>query len=142
MTPLCLFYKKSTRINMEFRHIVTFTIFCLILTPFLSVVNATELASPHKQMGFGVSAENVKCTSGFVLMVRSTNGLAACVKPSTSEILSNAGWGTIIQTIHGQISNEDPKEGTTSEQPKSPEEGYSNTIEIKIKDGIGTTENP
>jgi len=123
--------------NVAFcKYIVLISIIGLILAPSLSGVNAAELLSPHKQMASGIDAKNVKCKSSFVLMVRSTNGFAACVKPSTSEKLSNTGWGTIVKT-----AMEEPNE-ETSEQPESAEETQGNAIEVKIKDGVGTTENP
>ena len=76
----------------------------LIATIFLGLVlslsmlnaNAQDIMSPRQQMASGVAAEDVVCKSGLVLMIRSTNGVATCVKSSTSLKLSDAGWGSII----------------------------------------------
>jgi len=59
-------------------------------------VNAQDIMSPRQQMASGVAADDVVCKSGLVLMIRSTNGAATCVKSSTSMKLSDAGWGSII----------------------------------------------
>jgi hypothetical protein len=130
--------------NMEFNKcIATVSMISLILTPTILGVNAADLLSPHKQMASGIDAENVECKSGFVLMVRSTNGYAACVTLSTSEKLSTTGWGTIIKTVMTeQTSNEGDSNQEPTEQPESAEEIQDNAIEIKIKDGVGTTESP
>lgn len=129
--------------NTFYKFIVTISMIELILFPSIYGINATDVLSPHKQMASGIDAENVECKSGFVLMIRSTNGSAACVKLSTSEKLSNVGWGTIIKTtMNEQTSNERDVNEIPTEQPESAEETQGNAIEIKIKDGVGTTENP
>jgi len=48
--------------------------------------------SPHQQMRSGISAENVVCKSGFNLIIKASNGSAACVFPSTVSALSERGW--------------------------------------------------
>jgi len=50
--------------------------------------------SPRKQMQNGIAAKDVVCKSGLALMIRSS-GDAVCVKPSTAEKLTTAGFGTI-----------------------------------------------
>jgi endonuclease YncB( thermonuclease family) len=50
--------------------------------------------SPRKQMQNGIAAKDVVCKSGLTLMIRSS-GDAVCVKPSTAEKLTTAGFGTI-----------------------------------------------
>lgn len=89
-------------------------IFGLILTPSLSNINADshDVMSPRKQMESGVDAEDVECKSGLVLMIRSSNGAAACVKSTTSMKLSGAGWGDIIETSMDKVMDE---EGTDKE---------------------------
>lgn len=76
---------------------VAITVLSLIFSPALSNVNAEDIMSPRKQMESGTAAENVVCKSGLVLMIRSTNGAAACVKSTTSVKLSDAGWGSITE---------------------------------------------
>ena len=101
----------------------------LALSP-LQSANADALLSPRQQMASGIDAEDVECKLGFTLMIRSTNGDAACVKPSTSIKLSNAGWGNIIKSAI--------EEPTTPDEPTTPEESEENVIEVKIKDGVGS----
>jgi len=48
--------------------------------------------SPHQQIRSGISAENVVCKSGFDLIIKASNGSAACVFPSTVSALSERGW--------------------------------------------------
>ena len=96
----------------------------------LQSVNADDLLSPRQQMASGIDAEDVECKLGFTLMIRSTNGDAACVKPSTSINLSNAGWGNIIKSAI--------EEPNTPEEPNPQEESEENVIEIKISDGVGS----
>jgi len=68
----------------------------LFLSPSMLSVNAQDIMSPRQQMASGVSADDVVCKTGLVLMIRSTNGAATCVKSSTSMKLSDVGWGSII----------------------------------------------
>ena len=107
---------------------VAISILGLILTPTLISVNADEIQSPRQQMASGVDVENVVCKSGLALMIRSTNGAAACVTPFTSEKLSDAGWGDII------------KSAMEESEPETPEESEGNVIEVKIKDGVGAAQ--
>ncbi len=80
--------------------LLSIVIIGLIISPSISSINADnhEIMSPRKQMESGIDAEDVVCKSGLVLMIRSTNGVAACVKSSTSIKLSDAGWGDVIET--------------------------------------------
>jgi hypothetical protein len=121
-----------------FKNIVVLSIFGLILIPSISSVNA-EMLSPRQQMESGIDAEDVECKSGLVLMIRSTNGAAACVKTPTSLKLVNTGWGNIIKTaMETQEQNEEDSNVEPVKQPESSEETQSNVIEIKIKDGVGS----
>lgn len=76
---------------------VVMTVLGLLFSPTLSNVNAEDILSPRKQMASGIAADEVVCKSGLVLMIRSTNGAAACVKSSTSLKLTDAGWGSITE---------------------------------------------
>jgi glyoxylase-like metal-dependent hydrolase (beta-lactamase superfamily II) len=55
-----------------------------------------DVTSPKKQMKSGVAAKDVICKSGLTLMIR-ISGDAACVKSTSIEKLTTAGFG-IIQT--------------------------------------------
>jgi len=48
--------------------------------------------SPLKQMDSGVNAEDVVCKDGLELIIKASNGSAACVKPSTALVLIQRGW--------------------------------------------------
>jgi hypothetical protein len=114
--------------NAAFK-IFLFVISSLSLSMFsLQSVNADDLLSPRKQMSSGIDAEDVECKLGFTLMIRSTNGAVACVKPSTSIQLSNVGWGNIIKSAMEEPTLEEP----------TPEESEENVIEVKISDGVGS----
>ena len=54
-----------------------------------------EVMSPLKQMKSGVDPKDVVCKEGFVLMLKSTDGSAACVKDLSSSKLIERGWGIL-----------------------------------------------
>ncbi|MEX0855706.1 MAG: DsbA family protein [Nitrosopumilaceae archaeon] len=93
----------------------------LFLSPSMLSVNAQDIMSPRQQMASGVAADDVVCKSGLVLMIRSTNGAATCVKSSTSMKLSDAGWGSIIiddeedETIEDETMENETMENATNE---------------------------
>ena len=126
-------------------------IFGLILSPSLSGINADDhvILSPKKQMAAGVAAEDVECKSGLVLMLRS-GGSAACVKPTTSVKLSDAGWGTVIETAMedkmDEVMEEDgqdkelvfEEELSMGEEEQMEDNGNKTTIELE--EGISAGE--
>jgi len=89
--------------------LLSIVIIGLIISPSISSINADnhEIMSPRKQMESGIDAEDVVCKSGLVLMIRSTNGAAACVKSSTSMKLSDAGWGDVIETTMEEMQEDE-----------------------------------
>lgn len=70
--------------NKIIRSISFFLIFSLILP-----INA-EIDSPRNQMKQGVSAEDIVCNEGLVLVIR-TNGMPACVRPETADRMQERG---------------------------------------------------
>ena len=66
-------------------------------------VTLTTLA-PLKQIKSGVSANNVQCNSGFVLVIKTEDGSPACVKPDSATKLLARGW---TQSITQPISEPD-----------------------------------
>jgi len=56
-----------------------------------------HLPPPQKQMVSGTVAEDVICNSGLTLMLKSSSGSSACVKPSTAMKLEERGWGQILK---------------------------------------------
>ena len=51
--------------------------------------------SPFKQIKNGVSGYDVKCKSGFSLIIKTSDDSPACVKPSTAQKLVERGWGVL-----------------------------------------------
>lgn len=108
----------------------------LISSSFVLIVNADkdEIMSPRKQMASGIEAKDVKCKPGLVLMTRTTNGSAVCVKSVTSTKLAKAGWGVIINLNMDAKPPVEPVKQPKSEEKKTGD----NVIEVKIKDGVGS----
>ncbi|MCZ6582156.1 MAG: hypothetical protein O6761_03165 [Thaumarchaeota archaeon] len=52
--------------------------------------------SPRAQMENGIPASEVTCKQGLDLILKSRDGSAACVKPSTALKLIASGWGTLV----------------------------------------------
>ena len=50
------------------------------------------ILSPLKQMRSGIPAEDVECKTGFNLIIKASDGSAACVTPSTASALAERGW--------------------------------------------------
>jgi protein-disulfide isomerase len=102
----------------------------MVLGFFLSLsvlsVNAQDISSPRQQMASGVAVNDVVCKSGLVLMVRTTNGSAACVTSSTSMKLSETGWGTVIVNDNEKKTMEEKTmENATNEKVIELSEGLS-----------------
>jgi aldose sugar dehydrogenase len=51
---------------------------------------------PLNQFKEGILAGNVICKSGLELLIKSSNGMPACVKSSTASILVERNWGTRV----------------------------------------------
>ena len=60
-----------------------------LIFSFILPINA-EIESPRKQMKMGISTEDVLCRTGLELVIR-TNGMPACVKPDTADIMQERG---------------------------------------------------
>lgn len=111
----------------------------LLSSPTLSNVNAEDILSPRKQMASGTAAENVVCKSGLVLMIRSTNGAAACVKSTTSVKLSDAGWGSITeQAVEDQV-DETMEDGTEDVINATKEDTHDKEIILEEELSMGIT---
>ncbi|MEX0639711.1 MAG: hypothetical protein WEB28_00415 [Nitrosopumilaceae archaeon] len=108
----------------------------LILSPFMLNVNAdqNEIMSPRKQMATGIKADSVKCKSGLVLMIRSTNDSAACVKLTASAKLSQVGWGKVVDLNMEKVPTVEPIKQPESKEKKK--EG--NIVKVNVKDGVGS----
>jgi len=60
-----------------------------LIFSFILPINA-DIESPRKQMKMGISAEDILCRNGLELVIR-TNGISACVKPETVDIMQKRG---------------------------------------------------
>ena len=60
-----------------------------LIFSFILPINA-DIESPRKQMKMGISAEDILCRNGLELVIR-TNGIPACVKPETVDIMQKRG---------------------------------------------------
>jgi len=54
------------------------------------------LMSPIAQMEHGTDANAVVCKEGLQLMIKSSNGLASCVKTTSVDRLVERGWGSLV----------------------------------------------
>ena len=54
-----------------------------------------EVLRPLQQMKAGVDPMDVMCKEGLVLILRSSDGSAACVKESSVTRLLDLAWGTL-----------------------------------------------
>ena len=52
----------------------------------------TKITTPLKQFKSGISAKDVKCTSGLQLVIKTKDGSPACVTPSTAQKFVQRGW--------------------------------------------------
>jgi len=133
--------------------LLSIVIIGLIISPSISSINADnhEIMSPRKQMESGIDAEDVVCKSGLVLMIRSTNGAAACVKSSTSMKLSDAGWGDVIETTMEEKQEDEQMEEENHDKEIVLEEELSmgeqeqmdensNQTIIKLEEGVSAGE--
>jgi hypothetical protein len=48
--------------------------------------------APIKQIRVGIGALDVSCKDGYGLVLKSTNNMPSCVKPTTADILVQRGW--------------------------------------------------
>jgi protein-disulfide isomerase len=117
---------------------VAISILGLILSPSMISTSADShvIMSPRQQMASGVDADDVKCREGLVLMIRVSNGAAACVKSETSMKLSVVNWGTITIDDDEDMMEEEIME---EEMGKMTEE-ESHEKEIELEEGMSMGE--
>lgn len=76
-----------------------FVLFPFILSLFIvSSIDTLDAIAyfppPYKQIADGVLPENVTCTEGLEIILKSSDNLPVCVKPSSVEKLVQRGWAT------------------------------------------------
>ena len=63
----------------------------------LKIIEPTESFSPHHQVKLGIKSHEVVCQHFFELLIKSSDGRPACVKPTSIPSLIERGWGSIIK---------------------------------------------
>ena len=124
---------------------VAITILGLLLSPSITSIYADshEIMSPRQQMAAGVEANDVECREGLVLMIRASNGAAACVKSATSMKLSVADWGEIIIDDDDDMMEEEMMEEEMMDNEMMDNEmmeNQTNTMEIELEEGLSMGE--
>lgn len=72
------------------------------------VMKFVDLASPLVQFRSDVPANMVQCVEGLELIMKKSNGMPACVKPTSVQILIERGWGIHVLPDHdGSDNNSD-----------------------------------
>jgi hypothetical protein len=84
----------------------------------------SQLESPLKQMKHGVLAYNVKCNTGFELILKIHGASPACVKPSTAQDLIQRGWGVMPSTSTPIPTTTIPQSNTTALSPSATTSSY------------------
>jgi len=70
-----------------------------ILSPYTAVVPkcaSDYVPTPLGQYRFGVNMINIQCIDDYELIIKSSNGLPACVTPGTAQKLIERGWAKPI----------------------------------------------
>lgn len=81
---------------------ISLTMICLVLPQIESARAQTDsyILSPLQQVNSGTSPQNVKCTLGLVLVLKTEDGSPACVRQSTAYVLITRGWGKLAADMH------------------------------------------
>lgn len=66
-----------------------------VLEPSIQKIHQLDL-SPKKQTRLGISPQFVQCEQDLELILKTSNGQPACVKPNSVPKLINQGWGTSL----------------------------------------------
>ena len=133
--------------RIRFAIIAVLLAFSLSFSGILSQAESL-MSSPRQQMDSGTSASDVVCKSGYVLMIRSINGAAACVSPSSGTTLESRGWGTVMSS---PFEDSEPSKveielkenlAIETETSDSDDENDEEFIKVNIEDGIGAGDQP
>jgi len=89
--------KSKLYVNKLFVNKILFGITIFLILSITIPVNA-DIESPKKQWKQGISAEEIICKSGRDLVIR-TNGMPACVKPTSVDKMEKAGIAIRPKTV-------------------------------------------
>lgn len=56
-----------------------------------------KISSPLKQFKLGIAVNEIRCNTGFQLVIKSEDSSPACVKPNTANMLIERGWAKALQ---------------------------------------------
>lgn len=70
----------------------------------VSNVNADSLLPPKKQISIGVELHEIKCKSGFLLVLKKSDWSPACVKPSSVKQLVALNWAVDNKTKNNKLN--------------------------------------
>ena len=128
--------------RVRFVVIITLLAFSLTFSGILSQVES-QVSSPRQQMESGIDASDVICKSGYVLMIRTSNGAAACVSPSSGTTLESRGWGVVeSEPFTGTESSNQEIELEENLPIEHSDNDEGEVIEVEIDDGVGTGDRP
>ena len=112
---------ETHMMKMTFPSVTKFTILALIplilsigIVPAIPFNDASAIAyfpPPLKQISNGVTPENVTCTEGLAIVLKSSDGSPACITPSSVEKLIQRGWA--IEKVSTVTSELLPKDAET-----------------------------
>ena len=77
----------------------------LVISSNIVFAQVDIMLSPLKQFRSGISTMDVKCSTGYVLTVKSEDGSPACVRPLTVKILTERGWSKFESTQSNHSTN-------------------------------------
>jgi len=96
---------------LKTRHLSIIAIVGLIIICGNVAFAQTTTLSPLKQFKSGISAANVKCSTDYVLIIKSEDGSPACVKQQTVQILVLRGWAKVPENGITVTLGEGQREG-------------------------------
>jgi hypothetical protein len=70
-----------------------------------AISKSSILSSPLKQFNSGINPNDVKCNSGFQLIIKAKDGSPACVTPQTAQKLVERGWAKSISQTTGSVGD-------------------------------------
>ena len=91
------------------------------------------MLSPLKQYKSGIPIQEIKCKTGYALVIRSSNGYPSCVKPTSEQRLLAHGW--IIPKFEAMQVNHDETANTTTTT------AMHRNVTLSLNDASRTTAN-
>ncbi len=64
----------------------------------MTMTTTPKIMSPKEQVTSGIQPKDVKCKSGFELIINQFNSRPACVKSDIASLLVTRGWGMLVSS--------------------------------------------